>query len=257
MLACQLEKTSKKVHMKVISLNIEAHKHLDKVIPFLKKEQPDVVNLQEVFKVDAPVLAQALEKDFQFLPMTNVTSSNMHNPDPLGEIGNVQLFPAGKATTYSRYYVGHGEKYLPIFFKDANPNSTWRGVSWIKIVEAGVTYTLATTHFTWSPKGETTELQLEHFKALSKILDIIGDCILTGDFNAPRGREIFTSLSTRYKDNIPTEVTTTIDGQFHKAGNLEYVVDGFFSTPKYLVRNVQVVGGVSDHKAIITEVTAQ
>ncbi|MEA2056412.1 MAG: hypothetical protein U9O78_01685, partial [Patescibacteria group bacterium] len=36
--------------MKLISVNIEGDKHLDKVLPFLKKEQANVICLQEIYE---------------------------------------------------------------------------------------------------------------------------------------------------------------------------------------------------------------
>jgi hypothetical protein len=77
---------------------------------------------------------------------------------------------------------------------------------------------------------------------------------MCGDFNAPRGRLIFDRIATKYKDNIPPYVTTTIDKNIHHAGDLQLVVDGLFSTSKYEVRSVQVLDGLSDHCAIIGEV---
>lgn len=40
------------IGMKLISLNIEGHKHIDRQLPFFEIEAPDVLCLQEVFEPD-------------------------------------------------------------------------------------------------------------------------------------------------------------------------------------------------------------
>ncbi len=89
-----------------------------------------------------------------------------------------------------------------------------------------------------------------------KILTKIPELILCGDFNSPRGGGgIYDRLATQYRDHIPAHITTTIDGQLHRAGPLQFVVDGLFSSPEYLVNQVQVVGGLSDHMAIVAKLS--
>ena len=55
--------------MKLISLNIEGSKHLERIIPFITKESPDVLCLQEVFKADLH-LFEKLGYTCHFLPLT-------------------------------------------------------------------------------------------------------------------------------------------------------------------------------------------
>lgn len=243
--------------VKIISLNIEGHRHLERVIPFLQEQQADIINLQEVFAVDMPVLEQALQKKSQFIPLSNVVFPNKHVPHTLGEFGIAQLFGPEVDSTQCRYYAGPAGKpvpadhKLPIFFEDEEPNSIMRAVSWVRGTYGGSTYTVATTHFTWSPQGKATELQRKNLASLFQVLDQIPEFVLTGDFNAPRGGELFAQLAEKYQDNIPPDITTSLDPDLHKAGKLELMVDGFFSQPSYTVKEVQVIGGVSDHKAVV------
>jgi hypothetical protein len=58
-----------------------------------------------------------------------------------------------------------------------------------------------------------------------------------------------------YKDNVPKEVDSTIDPVLHRAKDIRYMVDGVFSTPAYKVSEVEVREGVSDHKAILAQVS--
>ena len=76
--------------------------------------------------------------------------------------------------------------------------------------------------------------------------------VLAGDFNIPRGNANYQKMVARYHDNVPPGVVTTIDWDLHKAKGegkpkIEVVVDYIWSTPSYLVKDVRVVSGVSDH----------
>ena len=122
------------------------------------------------------------------------------------------------------------------------------------VEKEGETYTIATTHFTWADDGGVNEEQRRDLKQLLKLLRQRGELVLCGDFNAPRGREIFTILSSYLKDNVPPEVQTTLDPKLHRAGALPYVVDYLWSTPKYKATKVKVVSGVSDHMAIVANI---
>ena len=83
---------------------------------------------------------------------------------------------------------------------------------------------------------------------------------MCGDFNAPRGGEIFSALATRWHDNIPGTYHTSLDLSLHKAGKVDgerlatLMVDGLFTTPGYRTSRVELVPGVSDHCAIVAEV---
>ena len=240
----------------VLSINIEGHRHLDRVIPFIQQQLaknpgPVVVNLQEVYAVDLPILEHQTGLTGHFVPMANVTVTSIHQSHALGEWGLAQLYSPEFSSQQESYYVGGSGHELPVFFANEDPNAMWRAVSWVRGKLAEKSYTIATTHFTWSPQGQATELQKKNLQGLLKIVTELPDLVITGDFNAPRGGEIFAQLATQFKDNIPPEITTTIDGQFHKAGQLEFVVDGFFSSEVYQVTQAQVISGVSDHQALV------
>ena len=119
-------------------------------------------------------------------------------------------------------------------------------------------FVVGTTHFTWSPDGIPDDFLRKDMKSLLAILQDIPEIVLCGDFNAPRGGEIFDALAQRYKDNIPLEYDTSIDVNLHRDGkkmaDRSLMVDGLFTTSFYKCSNVRLVGGVSDHFAIIAEV---
>lgn len=241
--------------MKLISLNIEGRRHLrQRVLPFLKQENSQVICLQEVFEIDVPILEKELKMQGFFIPLSDVTSQTIHQ-DPLGIMGNLILSSLPVLEKQVFYYAG-SETQLPIFFQNDNPNSFNRALSLAKIALGSQELTIITTHFTWSAKGAFTALQKEHYQKLSRELKKLDSFVLCGDFNSPRGSGgVFDLLAGKYQDNIPPEIKTTVYGPFHKSKkDLQLVVDGLFSTPDYQISKVRVEGGVSDHYAIVAQV---
>ena len=119
----------------------------------------------------------------------------------------------------------------------------------------GQIFSISTTHFTWTPDGDANEYQRKDLENLMKILDGYKSFVLAGDFNAPRGREIFSAIAAKYKDNIPLEYVSSIDSNLHRAPGLKLMVDGLFSTPDYKVEDAELVCGVSDHCAIVAKIS--
>jgi len=241
------------VSLKLISLNIEGHKHLDKIIPFLQQEQPDVVCMMEVFEEDVATFKTALGMEGQFVPLKDVPE-----PDEYffgtgrGPWGLLQLsrLPAKEQTVH--YYVKSGET-VPLHDHHSD-GGTWRAVAASTYQVNGQDYTIATLHFVVSEKGQTSSVQLQHLELLFKTLEQFPELVMCGDFNAPRGKEVFDQLAARYKDNIPLEYTFSLDPVIHRSGPLPFMVDGMFSTPEYQISQVRLQDGVSDHLAIVAQV---
>jgi hypothetical protein len=266
--------------MKLISLNIEAHKHLEeRVIPFFKAEQPDVVCLQELFYIDIHrIELETGLKLVHFVPVADVSEANNHVPDALGWWGNAQLINPVTVSAEPLpmvYYKGQSDivitdasasqedvrakwpgQTVPTFLGDKGPNAANRVVLHMNVTTpTAKTYHVMTTHFTWSPGGSSTPEQQEHATTLlSAFTTKTTNTILCGDFNAPRGRETFQMFTSRWKDNIPQNYTTSLDQNLHKGGKLELMVDGLFSDPEVQFSSVRLQDGVSDHMAIVAEV---
>jgi len=242
--------------IKIVSANIEGHRHLERVIPFIQTEQPDIVCFQEVFKSDVSQFESALNMKSAFVPMANVTETSIHQSHALGEWGVAQFTSLPLLAQQHQYYIG-AEDRIPVFFENNNPNAMNRTLLWSTLEADGQPFTVATTHFTWSKDGSFTPEQADSFQKLLQILKGIPELVLCGDLNSPRHDDpsnVFSQLSRLYTDNIPPDVETSIDGEFHKAGQLKLMVDSMFCSSAYKMSNVRVVGGVSDHKAVVGEI---
>lgn len=245
------------------SVNIELSKHLDRVEAFLNSEKPDVLCVQELYEHDGARIASAMgNADWRFAAMSR-------HPEVAGEpIMGIGIFSRIGISTHSVHYYRGDPDSIPVF--KWNDPATFRIKNLPLLVAdvtgGGGTYRCATTHFTWTPDGSADDAQREDLAALFGVLDTLGEFVLAGDFNAPRGGEIFTKLAARYTDNIPSEHVWSIDLELHRAGGGKiqsdakamgyegFMVDGLFTTPAYQASNVKMHSGVSDHMAINAQI---
>lgn len=236
--------------LNIVSLNIEGRRNLELVTPFLIGSQADAVLLQEVYETDLNSLTRLLKMSFNFSPMSR-RQLEYHSEGPAYNWG-VAILASKILVAEGIYY--HGEPIQLPEFGQGLTGSIEPVVAFSVVEKGGKRFSLATTHFPWAPNGQVSGEQRAELINLEAILRDIGDVVLTGDFNTPRGGKIFDRLSVLYQDQIPPEVKTTIDGSRHKAGYLQLVVDGLFTSPKYEARNVQLVDGVSDHWAVTAQI---
>ncbi len=116
---------------------------------------------------------------------------------------------------------------------------------------SGNVWNIANIHFTWSPEGLPNEQQRVHVHNLINVIAEYKSLILCGDFNAPRGGEIFSYIDSKYNDNVPKKYSTSIDSKNHRAGELDYMIDGVFSTTDFKATNFTAHSDLSDHLAFI------
>lgn len=237
--------------LKLISLNIETDRHLDKIIPFLKSEKPDVVCFQEVFSVNLP-LFKKLGFNVCFTPIVKFTQPNRSGFSLLGNSGLAILNNQPFDSIQSQYY-GYPDNRIP-----EHNDIPWidnHALLWVKVNKDSQSYTIANTHFIWAMPETGDKFQAQPLQRLLKILQTIPDFVLAGDLNAPRGKKTWVTLASLYQDNIPQTIVSTLDPKLHRAGPLNWVVDGLFSTPHYQIKNVQVKCGISDHCAVVAQIS--
>jgi len=242
--------------IKLISLNIERNLHYDTALPFLRREEADVVCLQEILDRDVKRFEEALQMKALYVS-TSYADKGRHTEElaRLGvQEGNALLtrLPITREGVF--YYYGSPD-VVPRVTDPLAPDryDHMRGaVIWASVQAGEHPFTIGTTHFTWTPEGSiVSKGQWQDVDALLKRLEEFPEFILCGDFNAPRGLPIWGKLAERFKDNIPPEYTTSIDQKLHFKPGIMYVVDGLFSSKEYRVFDVRLVEGVSDHKAVV------
>jgi endonuclease/exonuclease/phosphatase family metal-dependent hydrolase len=233
--------------LKLLTLNIEYDRHLDEVTQTLATHLPDIVCLQEVFEKDCVKLAAAGGYHVKHAISTLMPEGTEGNMSPrswgVAVLARVPVHHQAIA-----YYAD--DPRIRIFRERNDPR---RVLVMTELQHEDRSYKIGTTHFTWSKDGEATDEQRADFVRLKQVLLPYPDYVLCGDFNAPRGGEMFSKFADELglKDHLPPHVTTTIDPKHHYAGALELAVDTIFSTPEYQVTDVQVLEGISDHKGIL------
>lgn len=238
--------------LRLISLNVEGDNHYEKIFPFFQKEKPDVICMQEVFEVDLPRFRAELGMEHKYLATESITEENPYRLTPKGNQGIVIFSRFPIQSSGFEYY----ETYREPSTGDSAPNSGHRGFLWVDLLVESRMIRIMTTHFTWSPNGSVTDLQRRDLANFLSKIKTFPDHILCGDFNAPRGREIFDTLAGEYSDNIPQHITSSLDKTIHRAGEKlpDFMVDGLFSRG-YTVSDVQVIPGISDHCAVTGEIS--
>lgn len=240
--------------LKLISLNIERCKHLHLNIPFFEKEKPDILCLQEVLEEDFKWIKDNLGfKDGFFVPQVVkcLTCSRSGKCETSG-IAILSVYPF--ITHKFEYYWKPNEELLEENLTNKRSTNA-QAVLYATVNDGEKDYTFANTHFTWTEGGHANVDQQMDFENLFKILEPLKEYVLCGDFNAPRGKEIFSLFASKLKDNIPLNYHSSIDGKLHRAGDIPFMIDGLFTTPFYKAENVKLVSGVSDHLAIVGDIS--
>ncbi len=236
--------------MKLATLNLEGTKHLPDQLTWIEREKPDVLCVQECFRVSLPEFAKLGYFAQQFVPLLHISQENPFRAQTLGDWGIAVLSRWPIRLIEVKAYRGQ----LGQLSELVEPNSPLRAVLVVEVENEEQIFRVAVVHHTRTPDGDITPEQRRDTLALLKILEPYPSLILCGDFNAARGKEAWSMLEAKYRDNVPPEVKSTIDGTLHYAGDLQLVVDGIFSTPDYRVENVRVHTGVSDHCGLTAEI---
>ncbi|MBU6390409.1 endonuclease/exonuclease/phosphatase family protein [Patescibacteria group bacterium] len=228
------------------SINIEGDKHLKEAAAFLCAFNPEVVCFQELNESSVSFFEKILGMKGCFVPMSRhlALPKKIHTAFGVGIFSNLPL----SAAHFEYYYGGTGE--LPTL-KIGDEATVWRPLLFGTVEKEGISYTIAVTHFTRTPDGNADEKQRTDMKKLLGFLGRMPGFILCGDFNAPRGGEIFSMLAEKYQDNIPREYLSSLDPTLHKLKDgKQLMVDGLFMTTGYQAHEVKLTEGVSDHKAV-------
>ncbi len=253
--------------LKLISLNVEGSKHWDRIDPFLNEQNADVICLQEVFKKDLSHIEQRLHMRSLFAAMTLRHYNFSDEKSPYETMGIAILSRLPMRAEKAQYYHAPSKELRQLdnsneYTQDA---SIWRALLSINIDRDGEAFTIATTHFTWTPDGLPRDYQYAAAHALLALLEEMPGVALCGDFNIPRGiNDVYKLFSEKYRDAIPSSYAASLDLTFHRAKDnpraaeemAKYMVDYLFLSKGYSAENVRLHAGVSDHCAIIASLSA-
>jgi endonuclease/exonuclease/phosphatase family metal-dependent hydrolase len=244
--------------MKLISLNVEGKTHLDKTLPFLEREKAEVVCLLEATN-DYVSFLESHGYTVSFVPRCIKEYKGVNFVDG---ILLASVHPIAFSTHF--YYKPQEEIVEEKLDEKLQRNNTPRAIIVGTITFEGKTYTICTTHFTWSPDGDIACLaQKVDMEEFLKIVQTLPPHIMCGDFNIPRNyNSLYPLLREVYIDNIPEFYTTSLDPLLHRMKDYpekkhlleKYMVDYLFSQSPYQLENVHLQFGISDHAAVIATI---
>jgi len=239
----------------LVHLNTERSIHLDRIRPFLSAATPDVVCLQEFPQPYVQEFETLLEAESIFVPMVR------YHDDVVQGLCIFSKKPITK--TFIERYGGNEGEILRL--DESNYRSIHDSIRSSLLVcdieDGDTTHRIGTTHFPVTEKGSVAEYQRTDMHNLLLLLKKQNELVFTGDFNAPRGGEIFSALASKYTDNVPGQYESSLDPVLHRAAKDRWdelkdkMVDGLFSTSGYTVNDVEMVCGVSDHCALTATIS--
>ncbi len=246
---------------KLITVNIEGDKHLDRIAPFIAEENPDVVCIQEAFRDDIQQLLGS-EYQIEFLPMC--LKERMDGS--LAQWGVALATRAPAHQVIREYYHQPTTTLVPYegITVHTKRKTIWQGLIGVTIEDNGKHLTVFTTHFTWTPDGISNQYQADDMNGLLSFLATQEPHILCGDFNIPRKQNaLYPILVSHYADHVPPAHETSMYLPLHrtkddpiqgpKVGS--YMVDYILSTPNtYTVSPADMRGNVSDHCALVSTI---
>lgn len=243
--------------MKLININIEGDKHFDTVLPFLEKERPDILCLQEVYRKD---LHHFESHNFQsaFLPITRKMLQ-----DRTEELGIALMIDTASVmieNIESQYY--HDPSGELRNFDTDHKNLTVNNAVLIGTLSvSGELFTIATTHFTWTPDGSIpNDYQRDDMGRFLTYMKTVAPHCVIGDLNIPRNHNpLYEELLTHYRDAIPNTYTSSLDREKHRLATdpekahlfSDYMVDHLLIQELYRAEDVRLEFGISDHAAIV------
>lgn len=225
--------------MKLISLNVGMSERLNHQLSFFSDEQPDVICLQETTNDGARRVANLLGMQIHY----KTTWFRSPKAEDTG-IAILTRSPVGKAHTFVYADCGSG---------GPSSQASCRALLAVEL-SALPGFHIATTHFTWSRGGRVTVKQRRDWTRLLSAVRKFEHVVLCGDFNTPRGSELREVMEREFIDCIPSRYTSSLDPRLHRARSVRLLVDGLYRRGLVRVSGVKLVGGVSDHRAIVGEV---
>ena len=257
----------------VLHVNIERDKHIDAIATLLKERNPHVVCFAEAMYTDVAAISSQLGYAFVFAPLFLLENGSKSDQEgsailskyPILKTEKYGYNDAAKEITLERMLEGlvvkNGERPADRFF--------WNYTLLTALIQIDEqkTVTISTTHFPvtdHSAQGYEDHVikslqnidDMEHSKIyLDKLVGIIrslrAPLVFTADLNNPRGEYFYDTLAHELVDHVPPALTSSIDPTLHKTKGLNLVVDTIMTSPDVSAQSLEVIEGVSDHKAFL------
>jgi exonuclease III len=243
----------------------------------ISSKQPDIICLQEAIEENVREISNALNYKMIFSPYVIIDYGNKKSCAGISILSKNTL-----SNIKILRYDSNDTTNLPIQSidnidqKKDGKRSGDRFKFFSSILSGSITIenkrvTIATTHF---PVADHTSrghidhslnnidciedilIVREYFDRFMKQTDALDrPLIFTADLNNPRGEYIYDTLAHSLIDLMPKEIESTIDPNVHRMGDqLKLVVDTIMVSPEISPSSIEIIEGVSDHKAVFANI---
>lgn len=242
--------------IKFLHLNIEFGNRIDKIIEFVKREDFDILNFQEVTGENV---------NEHNLDCFNYFKNNLGYEGEIAvswRLEDEKNAYFGNATLFKKSFVLKDKKI--IWLKEYEEVSSdldfqYRPYSALslKLNKLGKTFQVINTHLLWGPTPDDTDEKLRQGRKLYEYLKKINiPFILSGDFNVDQNSQTVALISTLGRNlTLENNVINTLNPRLHRKKHLfpkGLAVDYIFTSQNIEVKKFKVIDDVdlSDHLAL-------
>lgn len=246
--------------IKFLQLNIELGKCLDEIIEFVKRENFDILNFQEV---TGGSLNRHNIDCFNYLKNNlgyggELSVSWRVKGDKNSYFGNATFFK--KSFSVKDKKIIWLKDYQEVTLHTPFPYRPYSVLS-LGLDILGKTVQVINTHLLWGPTPQDSKEKLKQGQKLYKYLKTVDNpFILSGDFNVDQSSQIVSWISTLGRNlTVENNVTNTLNFRTHRVKHLfprGLAVDYIFVDRRLQVKNFKVVEDedLSDHFALAAEI---
>lgn len=246
-----------------MTLNVwNGGKMMDEIITLLKKEQPDILTIQEAYNSHDPSLPRQLRtvdvlQDALDFGYTSFSPAFFDTLDTVQtDQGNAVLsqYPilATQTTFYDIPYKNTVSSHV------SNAYDLPRNLQHVVIEVEDEEINIFNTHGIWGEDGEDTTRRLRMSDVICSQIKGKEKVILSGDFNVNHYTEsikkIEEQLTNIFKDELPNSFNLSIKGE--TSGYAKAVVDNIFVGSDIIPGDHYMpMESVSDHRPLVTLLT--
>lgn len=244
--------------IKLININVWwGGKHLwNNLVDYLKKEQPDIVIMQEAFdstEINVPEYLKTTESLKQILgfPYSEYGEELvLDNGDLNCSMGNAMLSKFELSNKHVEFI--HRDGTARVDDRDRSTIENFpRNILHCQTNINGTTYNLMGTHGVWAPDKTETPFQKESGKKIAGYIAGKENIILTGDFNVNENTETINLISEQLNNIFKGERVSSFNmKQKTNPGYATGVVDFIFTSPNIkILEHRTAEEDVSDHQS--------
>lgn len=248
------------MQIKLLQLNIQAGRELNKIIEYVQKEQFDILQFQEVAggKFSEPLSDNVKE----LLDRLGFSGENA----PLVLLPQDKSSYFGNATFYKNSLSLDTKKIEWLYLKTSDSEDALsqenvkvlpRNVLAVRFIFNEKPLWFINTHLAWGPTPKDEPYKVEQGEKLYKFLASLNEpFVLSGDFNVTPDSQVVSMVEKLAVNHTTKEgITNTLNPRLHRAKILfpeGFAVDYVFTTKEVTVNEVKLVDSpdLSDHLGI-------